>query len=69
MMSTNRGITKFDPQNKEFFNFGLSDGLQNLEYNIGAYYKAKDGETYFGGISGLNAFIPIRLKREICSKY
>jgi ligand-binding sensor domain-containing protein/serine phosphatase RsbU (regulator of sigma subunit) len=63
-MSTNRGITKFDPQKKEFFNFGLSDGLQNHEYNIGAYYKAKDGEMFFGGISGLNAFYPDSIKKR-----
>ncbi|OFX84374.1 MAG: hypothetical protein A2W99_01250 [Bacteroidetes bacterium GWF2_33_16] len=63
-MSTNRGISKFDPNKKEFYNFGLSDGLQNHEFNIGAYYEANDGEMFFGGISGLNAFYPDSIKKR-----
>ncbi|HAN18443.1 MAG: hypothetical protein A2X13_06510 [Bacteroidetes bacterium GWC2_33_15] len=63
-MSTNRGVSKFNPSNEEFSNFGVSDGLQNYEFNIGAYYKAKDGEILLGGISGINAFYPDSISRN-----
>ncbi len=38
--------------------YGVSDGLQSYEFNVGASYKTATGELLFGGISGLNAFYP-----------
>ncbi len=63
-LSSNRGITKMDIEKEEFSNFGLSDGLQNYEYNLGASFKADDGEMFFGGISGLNAFYPDSISQK-----
>jgi len=57
-VSTNRGISKFNPIKEEVTNYDLVDGLQNYEFNIGAYYKTKNGEMFFGGIDGFNAFFP-----------
>jgi ligand-binding sensor domain-containing protein/serine phosphatase RsbU (regulator of sigma subunit) len=57
-ISTNMGISRFDPIEEKFTNFGIYDGLQNYEFNHLASYKASDGELFFGGISGLNAFYP-----------
>jgi signal transduction histidine kinase/ligand-binding sensor domain-containing protein len=59
-MSTNRGISRFDVNNANFKNFGLSDGLQGLEFNGNAYLRAKDGSLYFGGINGFNFCHPER---------
>lgn len=56
--STNKGITKFNPTTETFRNYDVSDGLQDNEFNTGAYYKSKDGQFFFGGIKGLNAFYP-----------
>ncbi len=61
-ISTNLGISKFDPTNEEFVNYSIYDGLQNYEFNHLASYKADDGELFFGGISGLNAFYPDSIK-------
>ncbi|MDN5204660.1 two-component regulator propeller domain-containing protein [Fulvivirgaceae bacterium BMA10] len=57
-MSTNKGITKFDPKQETFTNYTHFDGLQGNEFNTSAYFKAKDGTMYFGGLNGLNYFHP-----------
>jgi len=60
-ISTVNGLSKFNPQKEEFKNYFASDGLQNNEFNGGAWYKANDGEMFFGGINGFNAFYPQRI--------
>jgi len=57
-MSTNNGLSRFDPETNTFRNYGLEMGLQGLEFNGGSFFKAKDGEMFFGGPNGLNAFYP-----------
>ena len=62
-MSTNNGISKFNPyvENETgtaFTNYNLSNGLQGVEYNQGAYFKSKSGELYMGGENGLDVFNP-----------
>ena len=57
-MSTNFGISRFDPETETFRNFDAGDGLQSNEFNSGAYAKGRDGEFYFGGINGLTVFNP-----------
>ncbi len=60
-LSTNRGLSKFNPNDKTFRNFDVNDGLQSNEFNTGAYYKSYDGEMFFGGIKGLNYFYPDKI--------
>ena len=57
-LSTNFGISRFDPERKSFRNFDEGDGLQSNEFNSYAYAKGRDGEFYFGGINGLTVFHP-----------
>lgn len=57
-LSSNKGITKFSIRKDTFIHFEESDGLQSSEFNAGAYYKAPDGEMFFGGLKGLNYFYP-----------
>mgnify|MGYP000061885062 CR=1 FL=1 len=61
-LSTNKGISKFNPVTKTFRNYDLQDGLQSNEFNTGAYYLSKSGEMFFGGINGLNYFYPDDIK-------
>ncbi len=61
-LSTNKGMSKFDPQTQTFKNFEASDGLQSNEFNTGAYFKSKTGEMFFGGINGVTAFFPNQIK-------
>ena len=58
-LSTNNGISCFDPKQKTFKNYSSDDGLANREFNSGAYFKASDGELFFGGLSVLASFNPL----------
>ncbi len=57
-MSTNRGLSKFNPREKTFENYTVTDGLQDNEFNTLSYAKGNDGRLFFGGINGLTAFYP-----------
>ncbi len=57
-MSTNKGLSVFNPETNLFRNYSVKDGLQSDEFNSGAYLKSADGKMYFGGINGLNSFYP-----------
>ena len=56
-LSTQKGISRFDPQKENFRNYDSSDGLQSNEFSTGCY-QGPDGEMFFGGSSGFNAFFP-----------
>ncbi len=57
-LSTNRGLCRFDPQRHVAKNFTARDGLQADEFMPMSYYKAENGEMFFGGINGLTGFFP-----------
>lgn len=57
-LSTNFGISRFDPETETFRNFDAGDGLQSNEFNSGAFAQGKNGYLYFGGIDGLTVFHP-----------
>ena len=56
-LSTQKGLSRFDPQRQIFRNYDVSDGLQSNEFSTGCY-QGRDGEMFFGGSNGLNAFFP-----------
>ncbi len=57
-LSSNKGLTEFNPLTKSITNYKAVDGLQGNEYNTGAYYKSPQGELFFGGINGFDSFLP-----------
>ncbi|MDP2303942.1 MAG: two-component regulator propeller domain-containing protein [Ignavibacteria bacterium] len=57
-ISTNNGISCFNPVTKSFKNYDVESGLQSNEFNRKEYYRSPDGKLYFGGILGYNAFYP-----------
>ncbi|MBW4891797.1 GHKL domain-containing protein [Mucilaginibacter sp. HMF5004] len=63
-ISTNKGITRFNPENQSFKKFNIYDGLQGLEYEPNAYMQTRDGEMFFGGTQGLNTFYPEKIKNN-----
>ncbi len=63
-LSTNHGISLFNPSSASFKNFDIYDGLQSNEFNTNAFYKSKSGEMFFGGIKGLNYFYPDDVKEN-----
>jgi len=60
-MSTTSGIIKYDAVNGTFFSYDESDGLQNRDFQTGAFFCSDDGELMFGGKGGFNTFYPERL--------
>jgi signal transduction histidine kinase/ligand-binding sensor domain-containing protein/DNA-binding response OmpR family regulator len=58
-ISTNNGISRFDPETKKFKSFDVNDGLQGNEFNPGAVFNDEaNNKIYFGGKNGLNIFQP-----------
>jgi transcriptional regulator with GAF, ATPase, and Fis domain/ligand-binding sensor domain-containing protein len=57
-MSTGRGLTRMDTRAGQFKNYDTSHGLQDDEFNLSAGIVTSDGEMFFGGINGFNAFRP-----------
>ena len=57
-VSTNKGISVFDPQHKVFKNYTYHNGIQQSNFNIGAGLRTSTGEMYFGGNEGFNFFNP-----------
>lgn len=57
-LSTNNGMSKFDPSNYTFTNYYADDGLQGAEFNGNSYLKTRDGKIFFGGLNGITAFYP-----------
>jgi signal transduction histidine kinase/ligand-binding sensor domain-containing protein len=57
-LSTKNGISRFDPVTERFRNYDVSDGLQGDEFSQGACAQGPDGEMFFGGSNGFNAFLP-----------
>ncbi len=63
-LSTKNGISRFDPQTGTFKNYDVSDGLQANEFSRGSYTQGPNGEMYFGGSNGFNAFFPETIKNN-----
>ena len=61
-LSTNRGLSRFDPARATFKNYQSGDGLQSNEFNRAACYQGKHGRLYFGGVNGFNAFLAEELQ-------
>lgn len=62
-LGTNQGIARFDPRTRQCKAFGMSDGVQGLQFNRQASTRLASGELVFGGNNGFNLFHPDSLKR------
>ncbi|WP_068821538.1 hybrid sensor histidine kinase/response regulator transcription factor [Pedobacter psychrophilus] len=69
-VSSNKGIfkivIKFDKfplavRDIDVTNYTVLDGLQSNQFIRGSSFKNKDGEMFFGGINGLNSFLPNKI--------
>ena len=63
-ISTNKGISFYDPSNKSFKNFTIHNGLQGNTFNLGAGLKTTNGELFYGGLEGFNYFLPSALNYD-----
>ena len=63
-LSTNLGVSRFDPRTESFANFTVKDGLQGNEFNAAAFSQDEKGRMYFGGINGLTVFDPLGIRKN-----
>jgi signal transduction histidine kinase/CheY-like chemotaxis protein len=63
-ISTNLGLSRFDPDRLTFDNYDVSDGLQSNEFNSQSCRLGASGEMYFGGINGLTVFKPGEIRNS-----
>jgi signal transduction histidine kinase len=60
-VSTDNGLSRFDPNTRAFRNYDVFDGLQDNAFSRGCRARAPDGRLFFGGANGFSAFYPDRL--------
>jgi streptogramin lyase len=63
-LSTNRGISRFNPEKMEFKNFDMGSGLASTQFNVGSYFKNKAGKMYFGNTEGICSFFPYNIREN-----
>jgi signal transduction histidine kinase/ligand-binding sensor domain-containing protein len=63
-MSTNAGITRYNPTTDKYLDFAVTEGLQQEEFNRLASAHCANGDIAFGGINGLNIFNPKKVVVE-----
>ncbi len=63
-ISTNNGLSKFNPEREFFQNFTTNDGLGNNQFCYGAAFKTSSGDLLFGSVSGFNIFNPGEIESE-----
>ncbi len=61
-LSSNKGLSEFDPREESFTNYNRTDGLQGNQYNPESSLRCSDGTLLFGGISGMDAFMPGKIE-------
>lgn len=63
-LSSNKGLSKFNPSTGVIRNFDRSNGLLINDFSAGALFKSTDGKFYFGGNSGLVSFNPHKIQQN-----
>ena len=64
-VSTNKGLSRFDPKDQNFVNYDITDGLQDYEFGELACCKLSDGMMMFGGVNGFNTFYPQQIMTDM----
>ncbi len=63
-ISTEHGLGKFDPETETFENYYRGNGILSNYFMWKSYFRAKDGELFFGSVDGLNTFYPHMLNSD-----
>ncbi|QZT37252.1 helix-turn-helix domain-containing protein [Halosquirtibacter xylanolyticus] len=57
-ISTNSGVSRFDPKTETFSNYSDYDGVLSGKFRKNSAWKDPDGKMFFGGTAGVNIFDP-----------
>ncbi len=61
-LSTNKGIIKYNHENKSAKTYNINDGIEANAFSRGSKLYSKNGRIYFGGASGVITFNPTKLR-------
>lgn len=61
-ISTNEGLSRFNPETKAVTNYDQSNWLLAAQFDKNAFLKSRTGELFFGGNNGINSFFPNHVK-------
>jgi diguanylate cyclase (GGDEF)-like protein len=64
-LTGNRGLIRFNPSTLEHRIWNQSEGLASDEFTINATAVGSDGWLYLGGIDGITAFDPGKLREQL----
>ncbi len=57
-LSSNRGLSRFEPETGQARHYGRHDGIEFYEFNHTVAHAGASGRYYFGGVDGFNVFRP-----------
>jgi diguanylate cyclase (GGDEF)-like protein/PAS domain S-box-containing protein len=57
-LSTNHGLSRFDPKSARVTNFDLANGLHTLQFRRGASLRTRAGRLLFGSVNGFYEIDP-----------
>lgn len=60
-LSTNSGLFRLNLRSGDVKEYSTDDGLQSRQFCPNSALKAADGSLWFGGIDGMNSFVPDEL--------
>lgn len=63
-LSTNKGVVRFSLKTLRAKSYDETNGLQGQDFLAGSYYESENGELFFGGKDGYNAFFPTEIKDD-----
>ncbi len=63
-LSTDNGLSQFDPQTNTFVNYDVSDGLPSNSFSYSSAHTGTDNRLYFGSIDGLVSFHPDQINEN-----
>ncbi|WP_200976435.1 hybrid sensor histidine kinase/response regulator transcription factor [Echinicola sp. 20G] len=63
-LSTNNGLSRFDPETLGIKNYGPEDGLSGREFVMGGAKKLTNGQLAFGSSNGFTLFHPDSLRQS-----
>lgn len=63
-LSTNKGLSRFDPDEQQFTNYDQSDGLADNQFIRNASLKNSNGQLLFGGINGFTLLEPENIQQN-----
>lgn len=60
-LSSNAGLTRYDPATARTFKYHTEQGTQGEDFNFGSHFRTRGGLLAFGGANGFNLFDPAAL--------